>query len=316
MIVDRVKAALDRDPAARGFWGVLEILLSYAGFHALLFHDIAHFLHRLHVPLLPRFISQLSRFVTGVEIHPGARIGRDVFIDHGMGVVIGETAEVGDGTTIFQGVTLGGTGKQTGKRHPTIGRNVVIGVHASVLGAVTVGDGSYVGAGAVVLKDVPPNSTAVGVPARTVRMEGRKVIGATLDHTSLPDPILERLQALQEELERTEEMLELEAALPHVLLAVAVPDRTLGRECVARVLAERHVSYAVHETNHLVRLTSTMYESDYAQVRAEIEKCPGLAVISEGREANLRGEEGPRRRRDESKDAGRIVKVVIALTEQ
>lgn len=317
MIVDRVKAALDRDPAAHGFWGVLEVVFTYAGFHALLLHDAAHLLNKLHLPLVPRLVSQVSRFLTGIEIHPGATIGRDVFIDHGMGVVIGETAEVGDGATIFQGVTLGGAGKKSGKRHPTIGKNVVIGVGASILGDVKVGDGSYVGAGAVVLKDVPPNSTAVGVPARTVRMEGRKVIGATLDHTSLPDPVLDRLQALQDELERTERMIELEASLPHALLAVSTLDQKQAREKIESILDARHTSYSARESDGQLQLTCMICERDYARLRVEIEKCDDLAVASEGREPNLRGEdERPPLQEGEAPDGGRVMKLVIVLTEE
>ena len=317
-MIDRIRAALDRDPAAHGFWGVLEIVLSYAGFHALILHDIAHFLHTtLHVPLIPRLISQVSRFITGIEIHPAAKIGKNVFIDHGMGVVIGETSEVGDGTTIFQGVTLGGTGKESGKRHPTIGRNVVLGVGASVLGGVTVGDGSYIGAGAVVLKDVPPNATAVGVPARMVRMAGRRVIGATLDHTSLPDPVLERLEALQDELERAEQTIEMEAALPHAMLAVSASSREKGRELIERLLGARHVSYGVHESDELLQLTAVLCERDYAHVRKGILGCAELTVVSEGHEQSISGGEGGARPddKDDACDGGRIMKIVIAVTE-
>ena len=313
-MIDRIKAALDRDPAAHGFWGVLEIVLSYAGFHALILHDVAHFLHaRLHIPLLPRLVSQFSRFITGIEIHPGAKVGQNVFIDHGMGVVIGETAEVGDGTTIYQGVTLGGTGKQTGKRHPTIGRNVVLGVGASVLGGVNVGDGSYIGAGAVVLKDVPPNATAVGVPARMVKMAGRRVIGATLDHASLPDPIVERLQALQEEVERAEQTIEMEAALPHTMLGVSAPSCGEGRELVERALAARHVSYGVHETDELVHLTAILCERDYIEVRKSILQSDALSVDSEGREDSVGGG-GAHGTGDEPCEGGRIIKAVITVT--
>jgi len=317
MIVDRIKAALDRDPAVHGFWGVLEVLFTYAGFHALFLHDVARSLHRLHLPLVPRLISHGARLLTGVEIHPAATIGKSVFIDHGMGVVIGETAEVGDGTTLFQGVTLGGTGKQTGKRHPTVGRDVVIGVRASILGNVSVGDGSYVGAGAVVLKDVPPNSTAVGVPARIVRAAGRKVLGATLDHTSLPDPVLERLQALQEELERTEQMVEMEAALPHVFLAISTPDVTRGREGIERILSARHVAYGVHETDAGVRLTATLCHRDCEHVRRQIDGREEFTVVSEGREPDLRGaqETRPPLEADQPCDGGRVLKLVIALTQ-
>lgn len=315
MILDRIRAARERDPAARGFCGVFEIVLTYSGFHALLLHDVAHLARHLRIPLVPRVISQAARFLTGVEIHPAAKVGHDVFIDHGMGVVIGETAEVGDGCTIFQGVTLGGTGRQAGKRHPTVGRNVVIGVGAAILGNVTVGDNSYIGAGAVVLRDVPPNSTAVGVPARIVRMEGRRVIGATLDHGSLPDPILERLQALQDEIVRAEEMMLVEVALPHVVLALSAPNRTAARETIERILAARRVAYGVHETESVLRLTSTLSEGDYVRVRAEIEKVPSLTLVSEGREPNLRGtDEAQPPPNSHPHDATRIMKLVIAVT--
>ena len=207
-IKDGIRAARDRDPAATS---TLEIILCYPGFHAILMHRLAHYLHTvLKVPILPRLISQISRFFTGIEIHPGAKIGKGFFIDHGMGVVIGETSEIGDNCTLFQGVTLGGTGKERGKRHPTLGNNVVIGAGARILGNITIGDNAYIGAGSVVTKDVPPNSTVVGVPGRIVRLEGKRIRGATLDHTNLPDPILERLQQLQEEIERAERMLRLE----------------------------------------------------------------------------------------------------------
>ena len=209
-IKDGIKAARDRDPAATS---TLEIVLCYPGFHAILTHRLAHYLHTVSkIPVLPRLISQISRFFTGIEIHPGAKIGKGFFIDHGMGVVIGETSEIGDNCTIFQGVTLGGTGKERGKRHPTLRNNVVIGAGASILGDITIGDSSYIGAGSVVTKDVPPTSTVVGVPGRIIRLEGKKIRGATLDHTNLPDPILERLQQLQEEIERAERMLRSDAA--------------------------------------------------------------------------------------------------------
>jgi serine O-acetyltransferase len=158
-------AALERDPAARG---ALDVVLSYPGFHALVAHRLIHALHRTGLPLLPRLLSNWVRFVTGIEIHPAARIGTGVFIDHGMGIVVGETAEIGDGCTLYQGVTLGGTSLSRGKRHPTLGRNVVVGVGAAILGAIEIGDGARVGAGSVVVRDVPPDTTVVGVPAREV----------------------------------------------------------------------------------------------------------------------------------------------------
>ncbi len=164
-----LRAALDRDPAARG---PLDVILSYPGFHAIAAHRFIHGLHRAGLPLLPRFLANVNRFFTGIEIHPNARIGRGFFIDHGMGVVIGETAEVGDSCTIYQGVTLGGTSLSRGKRHPTLGNNVTVGVSAVVLGAITIGDNAKIGGGSVVVRDVPANATAVGVPARVVMKDG------------------------------------------------------------------------------------------------------------------------------------------------
>ncbi len=164
-----LRAALERDPAARG---MLDVVLSYPGFHAVAAHRFIHALHRSGIPLLPRWLSNVNRFFTGIEIHPNAHIGRGFFIDHGMGVVIGETAEVGENCTIYQGVTLGGTSLAHGKRHPTLGNNVTIGVGAAVLGAITVGDNAKIGGGSVVVRDVPPNATAVGVPARIVMKDG------------------------------------------------------------------------------------------------------------------------------------------------
>ncbi len=199
-----VKSVFERDPAARGFWGAFEVIFTYAGLHALWLHRVAHILNHLRVPFLPRAISQISRFVTGIEIHPAAAIGRGFFIDHGMGVVIGETTIIGDDCTLFQGVTLGGTGKETGKRHPTLQNGVVVGAGAKVLGNITIGENVYIGANAVVLKDVPSDSTVVGVPGRVVRHRGERV-ASKLDHTSLPDPVLQRFDAIQKELVKAEE---------------------------------------------------------------------------------------------------------------
>jgi serine O-acetyltransferase len=198
-----VKAVFERDPAARGFWGTFEVIFTYAGLHALWFHRIAHRLLRMRIPFLPRVISQLSRFLTGIEIHPGADIGCGFFIDHGMGVVVGETSIVGEDCTLFQGVTLGGTGKETGKRHPTLGKGVVVGAGAKILGNITIGDNVYIGANAVVLKNVPNDSTVVGVPGRIVRHRGERV-ASSLDHTSQPDPILLRFDSIQRELLQAE----------------------------------------------------------------------------------------------------------------
>lgn len=180
-----IKAVLERDPAARN---AVEVLLLYPGVKAVIWHRAAHFLYKHKMKFLARWVSQTTRFFTGIEIHPGAVLGRGVFIDHGMGVVIGETAVVGNDCTIYQGATLGGTGKEKGKRHPTIGNNVMIGSGAKVLGPFTVGDNSKIAAGAVVLSEVPPDSTCVGVPARIVRREGVRV-QADLDQCTVPDPV-------------------------------------------------------------------------------------------------------------------------------
>jgi serine O-acetyltransferase len=192
-ITSDVKAVQDRDPAATSR---VEILTSYSGLHALWLHRLAHKLRQEGVPLLPRWISQFNRFVTGIEIHPGARIGHGLFIDHGSGVVIGETAEIGDNVTIYQGVTLGGTGKETGKRHPTVGDNVIFGAGAKVLGAVDVGDNAKIGAGSVVVSDVPKNSTVVGNPGRPVLLRGQKVGIPDIDYRHLPDPVAEAIKCL------------------------------------------------------------------------------------------------------------------------
>jgi serine O-acetyltransferase len=190
-----VAAARDRDPAARGI-SSLEILGSWAGVQALLAHRVAHALHAADVPLAPHAIAYLSRGVTGIEIHPGAMIGDEFFIDHGSGVVIGETAEIGDCVTLYQGVTLGGTGFQRGKRHPTVGDNVTIGSGAKLLGPITIGHGAKIGANTVVIHEVPPNSTVVGNPGHPVRIEGRKPEGPDADWVHLPDPIADALKQM------------------------------------------------------------------------------------------------------------------------
>ncbi|MCS7224146.1 MAG: serine O-acetyltransferase [Armatimonadetes bacterium] len=197
----------ERDPAARtGFFGWLEIVLCYPGIHAIWFHRIAHFLWVLGIPLLPRLLSHISRWLTGIEIHPGAKIGAGVFIDHGSGVVIGETAEVGDNVTLYQGVTLGGTGKERGKRHPTIEDGVVIGSGAIILGNITVGRNSRIGAGSVVIKSVPANASAVGVPSKVVSINGVRV--DLLEHHRIPDPQMEMFQQLKREIEELKSRLE------------------------------------------------------------------------------------------------------------
>ena len=195
-----LKAIFERDPAASGY---IEVLLTYAGFHAIILYRIAHFFNKIRIPLAPRLISQFARMITGIEIHPGAVIGKGFFIDHGMGVVIGETTVVGDNVTIFQGVTLGGTGKDKGKRHPNIGDNVVIGAGAKVLGNITIGANSYIGANAVVIKDVLENSTVVGVPGRVTKQAGRKT-DSMLDHIHVLDPIKQSMEALEKRVSHLE----------------------------------------------------------------------------------------------------------------
>ena len=182
LIKSDFKIIKERDPAARGF---LEIILCYPGFQALVLHRISHKLWKYKLPLLPRVLSQLTRNITGIEIHPGAKIGKGVFIDHGMGVVIGETSEIGDRCLLYQGVTLGGTGKDCGKRHPTLQENVVVGAGAKVLGAIHIGSNTRIGAGSVVVKNVEKNSTVVGIPGRVVHQSGVKI--NPLAHSALPD---------------------------------------------------------------------------------------------------------------------------------
>jgi serine O-acetyltransferase len=190
-----VLAARDRDPAAQGV-GQVQILATWPGIHALLAYRVAHALEDAGVPVLPRLISMLMRALTGIEIHPAARIGQGLFIDHGAGVVIGQTAEIGDDVTLYQGVTLGGTGFATGKRHPTVQDNVTIGSGAKLLGPITIGHGAKIGANSVVITDVPPNSTVVGNPGHPVRVDGRRVEGPDADWIHLPDPIAEAIQGL------------------------------------------------------------------------------------------------------------------------
>ncbi len=203
-IKEDINAVFERDPAAKSF---IEVLLCYPGLHAVIIHRISHTLYKKGLVVIPRIISNISRFITGIEIHPGAKLGKKVFIDHGMGVVIGETAEVGDNVTIYQGSTLGGTGKETGKRHPTIGDNVVIASGAKVLGPFTVGDSSKIGAGAVVLKEVPPNCTVVGVPGRVVIKDNIKIKNISsidLDQIKLPDPVSDDLIYLKNKVSELE----------------------------------------------------------------------------------------------------------------
>jgi len=195
-----IKAVFEHDPAAAS---TLEVLLAYPGFHARQFHRLAHTLYRWHIPVLPRLMSHISRFLTGIEIHPGAKIGEGFFIDHGMGVVIGETSEIGNNVTLYQGVTLGGTSHQRTKRHPTLGNNVVIGVGAQLIGAITIGDNTKVGAGSVVVTSVPANATVVGVPGRVVAV--RNPDTDTVER--LPDPVGEKLEGLERRVAELEQHL-------------------------------------------------------------------------------------------------------------
>lgn len=195
-----IRAAQKRDPAAKSF---IEVLLLYQGLHALVTYRIAHALYKMRLFFFARWLSQIARWMTGIEIHPGAKIGKRFFIDHGMGVVIGETSIIGDDVLLYQGATLGGTGIEKGKRHPTVGNNVVIGTGAKILGNITIGDNSYIGANAVVIKDVPPNSTVVGVPGRITKQDGKK-IDISLDHIHVLDPIMQAIEELQKRIEKLE----------------------------------------------------------------------------------------------------------------
>ena len=207
MLFETLRAYQRRDPAARG---KLEIFLLYEGLHATIYYRIAHWLHRRQLCFLARCVSQWGRFWTGIEIHPGATIGRRLVIDHGSGIVIGETTEIGDDVLLYQGVTLGGTGKEMGKRHPPLGNNVMVGAGAKVLGPITLHDNARIAAGAVVLQDVPANATAVGVPAQIVRVNGEKIrrYADEVDQTSVVNPTLQKLEALSRRIEELEKTLE------------------------------------------------------------------------------------------------------------
>ena len=197
---DEIKATQDRDPAAKG---PLEIILLYPGLHAIIVYRITHVLWQWKIPIIPRLISQIARFFTGIEIHPGATIAKGLFIDHGMGVVIGETSIIGENVTLFQGVTLGGTGKEHGKRHPTLGDNIVVGTGAKVLGNIEIGSNSYIGANSVVLKSVPPNSTVVGVPGKITKQDGKK-IDTQMDHIHTLDPVMQQMEELRNRIQELE----------------------------------------------------------------------------------------------------------------
>lgn len=198
---EELRFTKEKDPAAKGY---LEVILLYSGLHALIAYRISHKLWTLKVPILPRAISQFARFLTGIEIHPGAQIGKGLFIDHGMGVVVGETAILGNDIVLFQGVTLGGTGKETGKRHPTLGSNIVVGAGAKILGNINIGDNSYIGANAVVLRDVPANSTVVGVPGHVTKQDGKR-IDLMMDHVHVSDPMMQHMKDLLKRIKVLEE---------------------------------------------------------------------------------------------------------------
>ena len=202
-VKEDIRATKERDPAAKSNW---EIALLYSGVHAVAAYRLAHRIHKNGHTFVARAISQTARFITGIEIHPGATIGRGLVIDHGMGVVIGETAEIGDNCTLYQGVTLGGTGKDVGKRHPTLGNNVMVGAGAKVLGPFRIGDGTKIAANAVVLTEIPENCTAVGIPAKVVKKQGQKV-GTDLDQIHIPDPVAQELRRLETKMAALEQEL-------------------------------------------------------------------------------------------------------------
>ncbi|MBU0467818.1 MAG: serine O-acetyltransferase [Candidatus Omnitrophica bacterium] len=198
-----IESSKEKDPAAKSF---IEIVLLYPGLHAIIAYRIAHGLFKKKIPIIPDIISKVARFFTGIEIHPAAQIGRGCFVDHGMGVVIGETSIIGENVTLFQGVTLGGTGKETGKRHPTLGDNIVVGAGAKILGNITIGSNSYVGANAVVLQSVPENTTVVGVPGKVTKQDGKK-IDKMMDHIHVLDPVMQKMEELQERIDSLESKL-------------------------------------------------------------------------------------------------------------
>ena len=204
LLKDDVDVIFEQDPAARSY---MEVILTYSGLHAIWAHRLAHFFFKNKLFFIARIISQISRFFTGIEIHPGAVIGRRFFIDHGMGVVIGETCEIGDNVTLYQGVTLGGTGKERGKRHPTLEDNVLVATGAKVLGSIVVGANSKVGAGSVVLKNVPMNSTVVGIPGKVVIQNGVKV-KRDLNHQNMPDPVMDKCESMEMKIARLQQEIE------------------------------------------------------------------------------------------------------------
>ena len=250
-LVADFRIIFERDPAARNW---LEVIVCYPGLQALFFHRAAHWLYKVGVPFLPRFISHLARFLTGIEIHPGAQIGKGVFIDHGMGVVIGETAIIGDYSLIYQGVTLGGTGKESGKRHPTLGENVVIGGGAKVLGNIQIGNNVRIGAGSVVLRDVPSNCTVVGIPGRIVYRSGVKV--NPLEHGNLPDSeaavirtLVDRIESLETEVQQLRQS----HSDNKSLVAAVLSEKSESEQCLEKsnscLLRDKEIREFLGETN-------------------------------------------------------------------
>lgn len=241
-VAEDIQSIKERDPAARSG---LEIILTYSGVHALIMYRIAHWFQIRGLKTVARIISQTARFLTGVEIHPGATIGKGLFIDHGMGVVIGETTEIGDNCLLYQGVTLGGTGKDKGKRHPTLGNNVMVGAGAKILGPFTVGDGAKIAANAVVLETVPPNCTAVGAPARLVKCNGKRIAKNDLDQVHIPDPVsqelckhLMRIERLEKRIDEKEKnaavKTEEKAAAPKNTAAKSTPKKNAAKKNTAK----------------------------------------------------------------------------------
>lgn len=253
-LVADFRIIFERDPAARNW---LEVLFCYPGLQALLFHRFAHWLYSLHIPFIPRLISHIARFITGIEIHPGAQIGQGVFIDHGMGVVIGETAIVGDYVLIYQGVTLGGTGKESGKRHPTLGDNVVVGAGAKVLGNLNIGDNVRIGAGSVVLRDVPADCTVVGVPGRIVYRSGERV--DPLEHGRLPDSEAQVIRALVDRIEALEQQLQViqaKQSLDQSFAVVSAIAKTSAVSPVTTLSGEASLDQPQRETSAVTHSTS------------------------------------------------------------
>jgi|LSQX01.1.fsa_nt_gb serine O-acetyltransferase len=228
-LLQDAKSIAQRDPAAKN---VFEVIFLYPGFHSIFFHRIAHWFYKKNIFFIARLISQFSRFITGIEIHPGAQIGTGLFIDHGMGIVIGETAEVGDDCTIYHNVTLGGTGKDTGKRHPTIGNKVLISCGAKILGPFKVGDNARIGANAVVLREVEPNTTVVGVPGRPVKRGKQKIASSfELDHIHIPDPVAQEFCSLNIKIESLEKMIKQMQQHVQDNSIKTAPGRVMDTEC-------------------------------------------------------------------------------------